>query len=604
MNQQTQIYNYPIKRRLNKPLHPPDRSPPSPSTSSHLTAFPKEGEEVETTEEVGCPNRKRNRQYENRNFPVRPTCIADLLPWKQSTPPSRRRRRRDGFLIGEPSSSYHKDGIRTTTRTLTLNHSQPVPEFTTTAGFHVEDVDHFEQEDLFNTVGGVSEGDGIVRRDGQASFQFRSTIQQAQGQDEIVLFQPSTGSAARRALLAAGGGGFGFGGEDQVRTVDSDVAPQPPPSKRRRGLAGAIVDTALNAALYTGAVALTAFSIWSSWSSSSSSYHPSSLDGEEGLRGEGGGVEQDFGICREADGKVDDFVGGEGGGSGSGSARRKRLIPGGFGQEDETPSPPPLVQGDRMEEPNFRVGRSDDSALSSPSWNGSRTKRVYLSQGRRRRRTVFRSVKTFQPPSSPFPPSTATTIFDGFDPPIRQSSQTEEEEEEEMYKRFEERMKDLIRQGQAALESKAELDETEIQEENLLPPSPFSQSQLGDGDQALKEGRERFNFGNPSWTMEGQGLISERIPSGSERDEGLGKSMRFDSRSNFSEVASSSTSPLINRSFKSRIPRSVSSPRRLGGASSPSSFHQLRFGPDMSGEGKGGRGTGMNPSRSDGFFDS
>lgn len=38
-----------------------------------------------------------------------------------------------------------------------------------------------------------------------------------------------------------------------------------PAPKRRRGLAGSIISTALSAALYTGAAALTAYSLWASW---------------------------------------------------------------------------------------------------------------------------------------------------------------------------------------------------------------------------------------------------------------------------------------------------------------------------------------------------
>ena len=187
-----------------------------------------------------------------------------------------------------------------------------------------------------------------------------------------------------------------------------------PPVKRRRGVASVIVDGALSAAIYTGAAAVTAYSLWSSWGRKA--------DEEEGER----------------------------------NSAREKLPPGGL---DEPP--PPYID-------------QRDAATAGPSktpMSPVRPAHIYVSS--RRRRPAFQSTRSTRTGNTPkrkglpvfdsavlTAPSTSTA-------PIH--AEDDEMDEDDLFARMQSKMSSLIEEGTRALHSQADLDDEEPQRPALTP---------------------------------------------------------------------------------------------------------------------------------------
>ncbi|KAN0061294.1 hypothetical protein ACQY0O_006140 [Thecaphora frezii] len=225
-----------------------------------------------------------------------------------------------------------------------------------------------------------------------------------------------------------------------------------PPSKRRRGFAGTIVDTALNAALYTGAAALTAYSLWSAWGRRA----------DQEQEPDGGPVV-----------------------SAHKTSHEEQMPPGSL----EEP-PPPYIDHDLAAGP---------SVSKSPSQ--VRKQRVFVSAQRNRRRPTFQSHRASQATGTPrklvpdasrgsmrTPTSAAEPTpsaagrdqprTDGadcgditsMDRPTGEEGQGEQEEDEEdedsVFRRFQDKMNALIAEGQAALNSTPTLDAVDFDQDD------------------------------------------------------------------------------------------------------------------------------------------
>lgn len=217
-----------------------------------------------------------------------------------------------------------------------------------------------------------------------------------------------------------------------------------PATKKRRSVAGTLMDGALNAALYTGAAAFTAYSLWSKWGRKGS-------DDEAGHDDDGSQKSDKF-----------DSI--------------ERLPPGGL----EEPPPPYIEQTNAIAPSSSRR----HNTLSSPA-----TRPVHVFVSSRRRRPVFathRSVHGTPKRRSAIPdfasdisatstPSVATKAY-GHDRTMSSFStdtnnttlddDSEGEDDDEMFKRFQAKMSNLIEEGTRALNSKAELSEMDLEEED------------------------------------------------------------------------------------------------------------------------------------------
>lgn len=309
---------------------------------------------------------------------------------------------------------------------------------------------------------------------------------------------------------------------------DSGTLSEEQPRKRRRGLAGTIVDTALNAALYTGAAALTAYSLWSSWGQSA--------EGETQRHNPDAGPQADMGFVVSPNDR-------------SGKAKEMRL-PGGL---DEPP--PPYIYED-LGTPS-KGERNLPPQPSTPQSNSVRTRKVFVSSQRNRRRPTFQGSKTsrqntprkglpesFRSPSraaSPSLPSSSSQLISSDAADEQNDEDEEEDEDDEMLSRFEAKMAALIAEGQAALNSTPVLQESDLRDIDTASPSlhlggsttqrfdsPFSTpsvvprsssnpDELGGGvlpepvkrtfatpNQSLKHSRSAFDFGQAD-EKEGKG---------------------------------------------------------------------------------------------------
>ncbi|PWN94385.1 hypothetical protein FA10DRAFT_264923 [Acaromyces ingoldii] len=222
-----------------------------------------------------------------------------------------------------------------------------------------------------------------------------------------------------------------------------------PATKKRRGVAGTIVDGALNAALYTGAAAITAYSLWSSW---------------------GRRPEEDEDEARVA-------------ARASNNDSVEKLPPGGL----EEPPPPYAfpASSSRAKVPETPLSPSAASS-SSAMFSSPRNNTVFVSSSSRRRRPAFASHRSARSQQLPKRPK-ASTLFqqDSMDTSQQQASSTnddggsvskdsnervdeDEDDDDEMYRRFQSKMTSLIAEGQAALTAKVDLGNMDIEEDPLL----------------------------------------------------------------------------------------------------------------------------------------
>ncbi|SPO23255.1 uncharacterized protein UTRI_01933 [Ustilago trichophora] len=240
-----------------------------------------------------------------------------------------------------------------------------------------------------------------------------------------------------------------------------------PPRKRRRGLAGTIVDTALNAALYTGAAALTAYSLWSSWGQSS--------DAENQTHRPDAGPEADMGHVISQNKRA-----------GVSSGKEAKMPPGGLEE------PPPPYYNDQVEHGTpTKNQHQQQQQLSTPQTNLVRTRKVFVSSPRNRRRPTFQGSKTHRQSTprkglpeaflSPAPAVASSFVQNATSSDMAASTASEsgdkgednddEEQDDEMLSRFEAKMAALIAEGQAALNSTPVLQESDLRDIDTPSPS-------------------------------------------------------------------------------------------------------------------------------------
>ncbi|CAO1615355.1 unnamed protein product [Parajaminaea phylloscopi] len=246
-----------------------------------------------------------------------------------------------------------------------------------------------------------------------------------------------------------------------------------PATKRRRGVAGAIIEGAINGLMYGGAAALTAYSLWSSWGRKDvgtdlgdQSPAPGTATGEPDRTTSQPQTGEEAPPPYE---RQQQPLNG-----------RHSMIPGGFGIS------PPLHKGTHMEGNSARPSPSAFVGKTTPS--KQRRQHVYVSN--RRRRPLFESARLSYR-GSPAPASPQTSQMQP--PPAAELRQSDElpststadaieqhtdddEDGDDAYLRFQDQMSRLIAEGQAALQSKSSDIPVEAHEDDLLTSS---QSFLG-----------------------------------------------------------------------------------------------------------------------------
>lgn len=214
-----------------------------------------------------------------------------------------------------------------------------------------------------------------------------------------------------------------------LNDVASASADGPPARKRRRGVAGTILDGALNGLMYGGAAAMTAYSLWSSWKKDP----PGGGEGDARRRKQQEEQEEEEALAREW------------GPARGGNAHQpppaydEVVLPGGY------PSSAAAAHAAAQQTPK-------SNASGSPFVSKPRSRRnVYLSSSRHRRRPLFESAKA----SSSRSLATQQQPDEDGDEGMGEG---EEDDEDEQYSRFSKQMADLIAQGEAALRSKPDVD--------------------------------------------------------------------------------------------------------------------------------------------------
>lgn len=216
-------------------------------------------------------------------------------------------------------------------------------------------------------------------------------------------------------------------------TVSSDEHTDGPAAKKRRGVAGTIVDGALNAALYTGAAALTAYSLWSSW----------------GRKANDDDGEQHTAAQIRTNGSPE------------------KLPPGAL----EEP-PPPYVE---------QAAAGPSKTPSSPA-HQQRPVHVFVSSRRRRpvfathrsmrgtpkQRTGLHDSSDFQQSSPALPDTTTMQLTSDTSAMTTDDAGGEEDDGDEMFRRFQSRMSNLIEEGTRALHAKADLGAMDLEDDDFL----------------------------------------------------------------------------------------------------------------------------------------
>ena len=323
-----------------------------------------------------------------------------------------------------------------------------------------------------------------------------------------------------------------YGVADSQQQGQASEQGDEPPSKRRRGMAGAIVETALNATLMAGAAAITAYSLWSSWGRK-----------EDNPNAAGQQQQQPTEAMSDPD----------------------ALMPGGIAPDSE---PPPPYHVD----PSLKSPLSPARSQSSAGTPRRRGRHVFISQSRRRKPLLFQQHQ--QHHNQQQSPAAIRTIAAALqrqaDEQVAQRvaaaeeaaaaasstasglTATEEDEaeedEDEMYKRFEQRMQSMIAEGQAALSSKVNLDHIDVHDEEGMGMS-ISVSEpayLSDGGH-----RPQFGQGLPSSRSEYASLAPRRLGDLDRRPSSLASAGASEFNFNFHETASVFHSPTTS----SRIPQ-------------------------------------------------
>ncbi|UZJ51613.1 hypothetical protein CBS101457_000933 [Exobasidium rhododendri] len=290
-----------------------------------------------------------------------------------------------------------------------------------------------------------------------------------------------------------------------------------PPSKKRKGVAGVLVDGALSAALYTGAAAVTAYSLWSNWGKKA-------VDEEEQQ-----GEHLDHG-------------------------KRERLPPGG----QEEPPPPYIDQRG--------VASSSGSSTKVPL-SPSRPTHVFVSS--RRRRPVFQAHKAAARSNTPKKKISGAHI---------KSSATYHQQDEEkgessidgryeddMFARMQSEMTRMIEEGNRALQSKVELED----EDQVLPAASPSKHNTLDWSRT-----EQRSTAHPSHTQVVNCNLSDTDSTAASPS--LTSPQKFTHRSNLSQDGATPSARLGYHVVSNRSPASpYSRIPRLGNTSTPSTKRRI-----------------------------
>lgn len=272
-----------------------------------------------------------------------------------------------------------------------------------------------------------------------------------------------------------------------------------PAPKRRRGVAGAIIDGALNGLMIGGAAALTVYSLWSSWGRA-----PDHLDQPDRQSASGVRTRSDATETRPVEEAPPRPY-----------ETKSAVIPGGF---------PPSLPG--SSDSQYQVSRSSVAPVTSAfvgKTTPSKQRRQHVYVSSRRRRPLFESAwMSYR--GSPASQVASPAIPRGQDhgsftsnptckagiPPSHEGEPMEggDEEDDEAYIRFREKMSRLIAEGQAALESKSFDVPMNDNDDELLGPTPSSSPLLS----------KQSMTGTESPTQSQQS--SSRIPRPSRRSQG------------------------------------------------------------------------------------
>lgn len=293
---------------------------------------------------------------------------------------------------------------------------------------------------------------GDISRLSQASFHTATSSSSpslAQGQFGVARDRPSARSALNQHLVSS---------HAHAHAQPSEEATAPPARKRRRGLAGTIVDGALNGLMLGAAAGMTAYSLWSSWKSDNSGSAKAGAGAgkqQEEDEEEERALEREWGPVRSARGQgpppaYDDVI----------------VLPGGFASSSKPAQLPSSATGSSP----IKSSRRQEGA-GSPFVSKPRSRNVYVSSSRHRRRPAFESAAARSGSMRSIHDAQAEAQMETeavSEQPQRESEEggeEEDEDEDEQYSRFSRQMADLIAQGQAALSSQAQLRDEDMRED-------------------------------------------------------------------------------------------------------------------------------------------
>lgn len=417
----------PSRRRLREPLHPPNRPPPAGiEDASSLFVSVHQGDSSSSMPPPSTPASGKKRGWSSTIS----RSSSSSLTWEQTGPSSSGPPHADNELPTADFSFRSGMGFPTSTSTGSL---ASIPSASSSMSF--------------------------------TSFQQQTPAPASPSSFRTAADPDESSCSARHAIFTRGSRSASVTLRETSQAIqDANEQPQDPPRKRRRGLAGAIVDTALNAALYTGAAALTAYSLWSSWGQSA--------NGENQIHHLDAGPEADMGQV------ISPYKG-------------KDVRQASDGLED---APPPYCENHTPSRDDYHQQQKQQERPATPQSNSARTRKVFVSSQRNRRRTTFLGSKASRqstprqaladayrnPVQSASPRPVQDSNF-GIGPQDRNVStplqeqhdagDDDDDEDDEMLSRFEAKMNALIAEGQAALNSTPVLHDSDLREIDTPSPS-------------------------------------------------------------------------------------------------------------------------------------
>ncbi|GAC76710.1 hypothetical protein PANT_22c00167 [Moesziomyces antarcticus T-34] len=410
-------YGMPSRRRLRGPLHPRNRPPPSSfdEPASSPQSAPQTGFDAASMPPPSSTPSSKKREWTST---IGRGGLGSL-PWEQMGPSS------SGPSTSSAEFSFQSGmAMPQSTSTTSMASMASMPSSSSAssfASFRQQPTPMSASPSSFRTAADADE----------SGYAARSTIFSRGNQ--------SAQAALRETSQALH--------ESTYATADEQ------PRKRRRGLAGTIVDTALNAALYTGAAALTAYSLWSSWGHAG--------DAEQQQHHPDAGPQADMGDVISQNERTNTF-----------SGKESRMPPGGL----EEP-PPPYYE-------DHSTPSRQEAAPTTPQSNSVRTRKVFVSSQRNRRRPTFQGSKTHRQstPRKALPdafrashtadsPSMSASGSRDLAPAQMEDDDDDDDDDDEMLSRFEAKMNALIAEGQAALNSTPVLQESDLRDIDAPSPS-------------------------------------------------------------------------------------------------------------------------------------